>query len=106
MDTWYRLPLCDGLDALGCAERLAPQFERACRAAPDPGALAVYTQHVSDGRLHCEVHAWFNPAAAALARSLGAEPSPAPDPACLDPILPAAGRDAGTVTPAASPRDR
>ena len=46
-----------------------PLFE----SAGMPADMAVFTRHESEGRLHCEVVAYFSPAAAKVAEMVGAE---------------------------------
>lgn len=48
-------------------------FEAAC-PAPAPAATAVFVGTESSGDLHCDVTAYFSPAAANTARELGARP--------------------------------
>lgn len=39
-----------------------------------PDDMAVFIRHESDGRLHCEVKAYFSPASAAVAKEFSAQP--------------------------------
>lgn len=42
-------------------------------AAGKPVDMAVFTRYESEGRLHCEVTAYFSPAAAEVAKALDAQ---------------------------------
>ncbi|MGP1682707.1 MAG: hypothetical protein ACTS8S_10320, partial [Giesbergeria sp.] len=67
-------------------------------SAGHPEDMAVFTRHELEGRLQCEVIAYFSPAAAALAREVGAKPCEQPsnneldllagDPACWPVLFP------------------
>ncbi len=46
--------------------------------AGKPAEMAVFTRHESEGRLHCEVIAYFSPAAGEAAKALDAEPCAKP----------------------------
>ena len=52
------------------------EYERAGR----PADMAVFVRHESEGRLHCEAHAYFSPAAARIARAVEAVPCRRPSP--------------------------
>lgn len=39
-----------------------------------PDDMALFIRHESDGRLHCEVKAYFSPASAVAAKEMGAQP--------------------------------
>jgi len=47
------------------------------------GDRAVFVRHESEGRLHCEVHVYFSPAAAETARAFGAIACARPSPGDL-----------------------
>ena len=53
-------------------------FARAFASAGNPPAMAVFTRPESEGRLHCEMIAYFSPAARDLANAFGAEPCARP----------------------------
>jgi hypothetical protein len=73
MNDWFSLPLGDVLMAQLTLGKIREAF---ARPAPISGA-AVFTRQVS-GPLHCEVTAYFTPAAADLARRFDASPCAAP----------------------------
>lgn len=77
MTYWYSKSLGDGMWADGAAEEIKAHFQPRFVAADRPAAMAVFTRH-EEGRLHCEVVAYFSPAAGAVAQALGASPSPKP----------------------------
>jgi hypothetical protein len=53
-------------------------FQRSFAAAGKPLAMAVFTRPESEGRLHCEVIAYFSPAARDVALAFDAEPCEKP----------------------------
>lgn len=53
-------------------------FRRAFSAAGSPPEMAVFTRPESEGRLHCEVMAYFSPAAWEVAEAFDAEPCEKP----------------------------
>ena len=78
MKTWYSQPLGDGILAFEPKEELRAQFEPLFAATGKPTEMAVFTRHELEGRLQCEVVAYFSPAAAALAQQRGAQPCARP----------------------------
>mgnify|MGYP001205342898 CR=1 FL=1 len=77
-DVWYHCELGDGLVAPGPAAEIESRFWPAFEAAGRPALMAVFTRLESEGRLHCEVVAFFSPAAAEVARLSGATPCTRP----------------------------
>ena len=53
-------------------------FLQAFTAAGNPPEMAVFTRPESEGRLHCEVIAYFSPAAQDVAKTFDAEPCEKP----------------------------
>lgn len=84
MQTWFSQQLGDGVWAFAPKEDIRGQFAPLFAAAGRPVAMAVFTRHELEGRLQCEVVAYFSPAAAALAQALGALPCDPPAPDDLD----------------------
>ena len=85
MDTWYLKELGDaayGVDQL-LEESLQPLFREIYALSGSPPDMAVFTRLETEGRLHCELIAYFSPAAAEVARKLGAGPCIKPAPAGL-----------------------
>jgi len=77
MEAWYSTSLGDGM-TFDSAE-IEESFARAFAAAGGPPAMAVFTRPESEGRLHCEVIAYFSPAAREVAIAFDAKP-------CVKPV--------------------
>lgn len=77
MTYWYSKSLGDGMWADGAAEEIRAIFQRHFEAADRTATMAVFTRH-EEGRLHCEVVAYFSPAAGAVAQVMAASPCPQP----------------------------
>jgi hypothetical protein len=98
MHEWYCVSLGDGVLAFEPKEALRAQFAASFPPPGPPAGAAVFTRHELEGRLQCEVIAYFSPAAAALARAAGARPCERPgtedldllagDPACWAALFP------------------
>lgn len=78
MEIWYSTSLGDGMTSGGVAAEIAEAFARAFAAAGRPSAMAVFTRPESEGRLHCEVIAYFSPASREVANEFDAEPCERP----------------------------
>lgn len=72
--SWSSLELGDGMMAGSRIAEIEEQFLPAFTAAGKPADMAVFKRHDTEHSLHCEVTAWFSPAAAAIGQSLGASP--------------------------------
>jgi hypothetical protein len=81
--TWTRLALGDGVTALEPLDRLRTQVDDLARQGGHDGPVVLLT-HRDGGGLHCRVTAFFSPAAAEAALSVGAVPCPRPPRAALD----------------------
>ena len=79
-DTWHSCNLGDAMLAADALEDIKTRFLSMRAAAVEPEGMAVFMRHVSEGRLHCEVHVYFPPAAFELARLSGAAPCSRPSP--------------------------
>lgn len=77
-ETWYSLPLGDGLTEGSFSEEIVKVFEPLYEAAGRPTDMAVFKRFDSEGRLQCEVTAFFPPRAAEAAYKLGGNPCPKP----------------------------
>ena len=77
-ETWYSLSLGDGITAAGPSEQIRSLFQPLFEAAGAPAQMAVFNLIDSEGRLHCEVTAFFSPACSEVARRLGARPCSQP----------------------------
>jgi hypothetical protein len=83
MDSWYSKELGDGMLAATPSDEIREVFMQLFDAAGKPLDMAVFTRHESEGRLHCEVIAYFSPAAAEVAQAFEAQPCEKPAPAEL-----------------------
>ena len=83
MNAWYSKSLGDGIWADIPSEEIRQTFQPLFESAGKPGEMAVFTRH-EQGRLHCEVIAYFSPAAAAVAEVFDAEPCAKPPCAGLE----------------------
>ena len=84
MQTWFSQSLGDGVLAFEPKEQLRERFDPVFAAAGQPAGMAVFTRHELEGRLQCEVIAYFSPADASLAQAVGAKPCAKPTTADLD----------------------
>ncbi len=78
MKLWYSVSLGDGMIAPTPSAEIEEAFLPAFRAAGDPPEMAVFTRPESEGRLHCEIIAYFSPAAQEVAKAFDAEPCEKP----------------------------
>lgn len=83
MSPWFSKSLGDPLLAGESLSRLVALVQAERARAGDPRDVAVFIRHESEGRLHCEVRAYFSPAAVAAARAVEADSCPRPSPAGL-----------------------
>lgn len=83
MNSWSTISLGDGITAAAPSAEIEEHFRRSFRAAHEPADMAVFTRLESEGRLHCEVIAYFSPAAADVADAFDAEPCQKPERAGL-----------------------
>ena len=79
MESWYSLSLGDGITSGMLSTEIETAFARRFAEAGGPQAMAVFTRPESEGRLHCEVIAYFSPAAWDLAKAFDAEPCEQPN---------------------------
>ena len=75
---WYSLRLGDGMTSGALVSEIESAFARSFGSANPPAEMAVFTRAESEGRLHCEVIAYFSPAAQELAEAFDAEPCDPP----------------------------
>jgi len=98
METWYSLSLGDGMMAGTPSAQIEELYLEQISAAGAMPAMAVFTRPESEGRLYCEVIAYFSPAAARIAQAFDAEPCEKParlglsllagDPGCWQVLFP------------------
>lgn len=74
MNSWYCVSLGDGIMAATPSAEIEETFLRAFAVVERPPEMAVFTRPESGGRLHCEVMAYFSPAAREVAKSFDAQP--------------------------------
>ena len=84
--TWYTCNLGDAMLAGEALEEIRAAFASRANAAAD---MAVFIRHESEGRLHCEVHVYFSPAAVDVAAAFDAR-------ACTKPSAQGLGLLAGS----------
>jgi len=78
MGDWYSKVLGDGMVAHLPSAQIEEAFRKLFTASGNPADMAVFTRYDSEGHLHCEVTAYFSPAAAEVARIFAAEPCARP----------------------------
>ena len=81
MSVWFTKNLGNAMLAGDLLDTINELFLAAHEAANGSKEMAVFIRHESEGRLHCEVKAYFSPASAVVARAVDAQPceTPAPD---------------------------
>ena len=72
MSNWFSVSLGDGIMAPGASAEIETIFQRVFTAAGMPPDMAVFTRSESEGRLHCEVIAYFSPSAQEVATAFHA----------------------------------
>jgi len=75
---WHRVSLGDGLSAPIYADEINYIFQPFFELAGCPVDMAVFTR-TEQGAVHCEVIAYFSPAAAQAARAFSARECSPPD---------------------------
>lgn len=84
MKTWYSLHLGDAIMAHQPSEQIREAFEEFILKNGTSKELAIFTRNDSEGRLHCEVTAYFSPAASHLSKLFDATPCEKPNRDNLD----------------------
>lgn len=79
MAHWYSISLGDGMMAVAPSAEIEEQFLKKFTEAGEPPDMAVFTRLESEGRLHCEVIAYFSPAASSVAEAFVAQPCEKPN---------------------------
>jgi len=74
VEPWYSVSLGDGITSATPSTEIEAAFLQSFAAAGKPSEMAVFTRPESESRLHCEVIAYFSPAAAKVARAFDAKP--------------------------------
>lgn len=75
MQHWYSVSLGDGIMAATPSAEIEERFHQSAHKLAD---MAVFLRSESEGRLHCEVIAYFSPTATELAKAFEAQPCPKP----------------------------
>ncbi|MDD5395425.1 MAG: hypothetical protein PHE17_20570 [Thiothrix sp.] len=83
MGTWFTKNLGDATLAHPALEQLQGLFRETYGLDGYANDTAIFTRHESEGRLHCEVKAYFSPAAISIANAVGAAPCRKPIPTDL-----------------------
>ena len=78
MENWYSTSLGDGMTSTLLSDEIEAEFLKLFTTAGKPSNMAIFTRGESEGRLHCEVIAYFSPAAKELAPAFNAEPCTKP----------------------------
>ena len=101
MNTWYSISLGDGMWAPVLFAQIEDIFYPQFDGAGKPVEMAVFTRSESEGRLHCEVIAYFSPPSVEVAISFDVEPCEKPsyaglgllvgDPQCWEVLFPEMG---------------
>lgn len=78
MNSWYSISLGDGIMASMPTAQIEETFQRTFESSGRPPEMAVFTRSESEGRLHCEVIAYFSPAAWQVAVACDAAPCNTP----------------------------
>src|SRR5262249_2035242 len=78
MNTWYSINLGDGIMAVTPSAEIEEKFQQSFIAAGRPSDMAIFTRLESEGRLHCEMMAYFSPAAQDVAKAFDASPCAKP----------------------------
>lgn len=78
MASWYTINLGDAIMAATPSAEIEEFFLELFHTAGKPTNMAVFTRAESEGKLHCEVIAYFSPAAQAVAKAFDAEPCEKP----------------------------
>lgn len=78
MTEWFAKSLGDPLTAGEELSRIEALFRSEYAKTGAPRSMALFTRLESEGRLHCEVRAYFSPASAAVASAVDADPCDRP----------------------------
>jgi len=78
MKSWYTKDLGDGMMSSVPEGQIREAFLRLFESTGEPHDMAVFTRGESEGRLHCEVVAYFSPAAEQIAITFDARPCARP----------------------------
>lgn len=74
---WYSKSLGDGMWSPIASAEIKNIFQPLFESTGKPSEMAVFTRY-EEGRLHCEVVAYFSPAAVEVAKAVEAQPCDQP----------------------------
>jgi hypothetical protein len=80
MAVWFAKNLGDAMLASEALDQIRLSYAATYKEAESRQRAAVFIRHESDGRLHCEVMAYFSPGAFSLAEAFDAVPCRRPSP--------------------------
>jgi hypothetical protein len=83
MTGWFAKNLGDAMLATEALDQIQSSYAAIYQGAESRQGAAVFIRHESEGRLHCEVMAYFSPGAFRLAEALDAVPCRRPAPGDL-----------------------
>jgi hypothetical protein len=78
MIPWFKKNLGDAMLAWEHLDHIEDLYRSIYAKVNRGRKVAVFYRHESEGRLHCEVFAYFSPAAVELARAVAARPCEQP----------------------------
>jgi hypothetical protein len=78
MSVWFQKNLGDAMLARESLDKIEELFVSAYGKADSPKEAAVFIRHESEGRLHCEVKAYFSPDSVIVAGEVDADPCERP----------------------------
>jgi len=78
MSAWSTKNLGDAMLAGEALARLEALFLSVYGKSGRSSDIAIFIRHESEGRLHCEVKAYFSPGAVVVAKTLDADPCARP----------------------------
>ena len=77
---WFKINLGDAMLAGDALAQLEALFQSTYGESGQSDRIGVFIRHESEGRLHCEVKAYFSPETASLAKAVDADTCARPSP--------------------------
>jgi hypothetical protein len=78
MSAWFTKNFGDAMLAGEALAQLEELFLSVYGKSDSANKIAIFIRHESEGRLHCEVKAYFSPDAVIVAKTVGADPCKRP----------------------------
>ena len=78
MSAWFTKNLGDAMLAGEALAQLEELFLSTYDKSDSSNTIAIFIRHESEGRLHCEVKAYFSPGAVSVAKTVDADPCARP----------------------------